>query len=1203
MKKFCCDNWLALKKFWATKTFLSMRLTFYILLLATIQSVALDSYAQATKLNLALSNTSVKQVLSKIEDMSEFYFLYNSKIVDVERKISVNFKNKKINEALDLLFKDTPVSYNIVDRQIVLSGEGSADIRSISAQQKTLTGKVTDKEGLPLPGVTVLVKGTTQGTVTNVDGNYTITNIPENATLVFSFVGMRSQEVVIGNQTSINIEMEVSAIGIEEVVAVGYGTQKKVNLTGAVNIITNEKLTNRQAPTVSQLLQGLIPGGNFSVQGSDGFEPGAEMNITIRGVGSLNGGAPYIIIDGFPGDINSLNPSDIESISVLKDAAASAIYGSSAPYGVILIKTKSGKKKEKMSISYSGNVFISTPPPLPESLDSYTYARVLNEAGDNRGGWRVGAETMDRIIAYQNEDWEYIRQSIPNWPEGATNFGAFPIGNKWNNSAQNYANNDWWDIYYGHSVNQKHNLSLKGGTSNLSYYFSAGLLDQSGVLNYGIDDFKRINVVGKLDFAITSFWDFSWESRFSQRNRERFNSDRKGQRYGTYNYTFRQIARAYPLTPMYDGWGNLMSEAHIPAIEAGSEKNINNSLWNNFKTEIRPAKNWKINADFAYNQISNVRSNEQLSNYYHNVDNTLAVNGNSVPDGIERSLGNNYYWSTNIYSSYDMNINDIHAFHLLVGAQFEYGNYTQLFGSKTNLIVDAVPSLQTATGIPILTEVLSHTATQGYFSRLTYNYKEKYLFESNFRYDGSYVFRPGNQWGLFPSFSLGWNIHKEPFWNNLEKYINTLKVRGSWGQLGNHNISPYSDIQLIPLNFDQLDWIFGYGNSRPVGYASPPSIINRNLTWETAITKDIGFDLTFLDNKLQANLDLFERLTTNMVGPSEAKPGVLGASVPKDNNSELRTRGWELGLIWRQRLNRIGLSYFVEMNLYDYKSQVAKYNNPTGILSTWYKGNELGSIWGYTVYDLYRTQSDLDNYLEKVDLTFLGSNWMTGDVKYEDTNNDDKVDNGNNTLNDHGDLSIIGNTEPHYQYGISAGIDFKGLDFSMVWRGVAKQDMVFFDGSTLFWGFKGQPWEVTLQPRNLDYFRDQPGTRYTGLYEGDANINLDAYWPRPYLNSSSDRKNKNFPNTRYLQDGSYLRLQNVQLGYSFPKKIFSKLNLEKMRIYFSGENLITFTKLPNGIDPVAPVGTANGSFYSTPGTGRMTYGAERIYSLGITVTY
>ena len=1167
-------------------------LSFLLLCVSTVFSENVSS--QIARVNIVANKLSVKEIIKQIEDQTDYLFVYSNEKVDLSHRVSLNASDISVINVLNRIFENSDIGYAMEGNNILLMKK-----EAIRQQKgKVLKGAVKDQSGEPVIGANVVVKGTTNGTVTDVDGNFTL-EVSNTDVLLVSFIGYMTREIPVKDRNILNIHLIEDTKSLDEVVVVGYGTQKKVNLTGAVNVISNEDFENRQASTVSQLLQGAAPGFNFDIGSQDGFEPGATMNISIRGMGSLNGGSPYVVIDGFPGDLNNLNPEDIESVSVLKDAAASAIYGARAPYGVILVTTKKGKKNEKVSVSYTGNLIVKTAQKLPESLDSYTWTRILNEAGDNMGGHPFSNETIDRVIAYQKGDFEYIKNSIPDWPEGATIFGAMPEGNVWNNANLNYANTDWWDIYFGNSVNQKHDISLHGGTDKVSYYFSAGYMDDSSVLNYGTDYFKRMNTLGKISVAITDWWDFGYETRFAKKIREKPNMTNEGD----YSFLYRHISRNYPITPLYDGFGNYMFESHIPSMQAGTDKQDDIDFWNNFRMELRPLKGWKINADFAYNVYNQEISEVEKYIYTYDINNQPYENGISIPNNLTRKKYIKKYWTTNIYTSYDFDINEEHNFTILAGMQFERGDESWVQGYKTDLISEKVPSFPTATGDALLAEALAHNATESYFARLNYNYKEKYLFEANVRYDGSYVFRNGKRWGTFPSFSVGWNLYNESFWENIEPYVNTLKVRASWGQLGNQNISPYSDLELIPISADKLNWIFNYGSTRPVGYTSGPNLVNRNLTWETATTTNVGMDLSFLNNRLSATVDWFERRTIDMVGPSQAMPGVLGTGVPKENNSTLRTRGWEISLNWKHALEN-GLSYNLGISLYDYKSVVTKYFNPTGTLSTWYEGAEVGDIWGYTVNDLFRSQEDLDSYLSKVDMTHIAANWNTGDLKYEDINHDGKVNNGTNTIGNHGDLSVIGNDQPHYQYTINGGVSYKGFDFSMLWRGVAKKDMYFYRGSNIYWGCMGGWWESCLTPEHLDYFRDQPGSKYSGLYEGDANINTDAYWPRPYLNNTEEAKNKNHANTRYLQNAAYLRLQNVQLGYSFPRSIASKMHLEKLRIYFSGENLLTFSKLPNGIDPVAPVGfPTGGEFFGTAGSGRLTYGADRIYSIGLTVTY
>jgi len=1054
------------------------------------------------------------------------------------------------------------------------------------AQQKTVTGSVTDSSNEPLPGVSIIVKGTTVGTVTDLDGTFNLDLSENAATLVFSYMGMKSQEIDLGTQTTFNIVMEEDIAGLEEVVVIGYGTQKKVNLTGAVDVIGNEQIESRQSPTVSQLLQGQSPGLTFSI-GNYGFEPGANMSIDIRGIGSLNGGSPYILIDGIPGDMNRLNPDDIESISVLKDAAASAIYGARAPYGVILITTKSGATDEKVNVNYSGSVSVATPQNIPQMLSSVEHARVINEAGVNKGGKAFSEAVMDNMYAYIDGDWDVLRaQTIPD----ALYLETMPRTNgTWGFNQYGNANYDWFDEYYGSAINQKHNLSINGGSKMVSYYLSAGYLGQEGVLNYGEDTFNRTNVLGKIKANITDWWDISYNTRFMKSNRVIPNMDKQG----SYDLIFHQIARTMPMNAKYDGYGNIMIQSKIPWVnDAGTDNTTTTENWQTIATELRPVKGWKVNADFAYKSVDQFRSDQELIVYDHRVDNSTVISGNTNPSNIQQYHWSNSYWTSNIYTSYDFTLGEKHNFGILAGTQFEYNQGKTMNAIKNNLLVQDIPSLQTATGEPAVTESLTHWATQGYFARLSYDYDGKYLVEGNIRRDGTSRFRDGNRWGTFPSVSLGWNLHREEFWSSIEDIINTFKLRGSYGELGNQQVNAYQDLELIPLNSGTLNWIYGFGQTRPIGYTGTPALVSPDLTWETASTKNIGANLTFLNGRLQSDFDLFERNTTNMIGPAEAQPGVLGASLPQENNSTLRTRGWELAIKWKQTLSN-GLSYFVNFNLSDSKAVVTEYLNPTGTLSTWYVGREQGEIWGYKANDLYRTQEEVDNYTSQVDLSALwGGIWHTGDVKYEDLNGDMKVNNGTNTVDDHGDLSIIGNSAPHYQFGLSTGLNFKNFDFSMIWRGIAKRDLFFSGGNNIFWGFR--TWnQSSIFPEHLDYYRDQPGDRYTGLYEGEANINLDSYWPRPYVNNGENNKNR-ITSTLYLQNGAFARLQNVQLGYNLSGKTLSTLHLQKLRIYVSGENLLTLSHLPAGIDPVA---TSSGW-----GVGK-TYGADRIISLGVNITY
>ena len=814
------------------------------------------------------------------------------------------------------------------------------------------------------------------------------------------------------------------------------------------------------------------------------------------------------------------------------------------------------------------------------------------------GGHRFTDAAVDNIIAFQNEDWDFIRNALqlPDNIDPIYGTAPNPNGNgKWAQNNIGFANNDWYDIMFGQSLSQKHNFSLQGGSEKTSYLLSAGFLSQNSVFNFGEDTYKRGNVLAKINTALTDWWDFRYETRFMKSERYYPNANKYQGNQHNYSQLFQWISREYPCTALYTGYGDQYNSMTARLLEdGGNDRLTTTENWQIFATELRPVKGWKINGDFAYKMVDQLDNNLRTIYYTKSsVDPSVMLPGYAtVPNSVRTTHYSNYYWSSNVYTSYELSLNEKHNFFIMAGSQFETARNNRLQATKKEIIVQDVPSLQTALGDASVGEDLSHWATEGFFSRFLYNYKEKYLFESNIRMDGTSRFQTGNRWGFFPSFSLGWVVSKEKFWEPVSPYVNLLKFRGSWGSLGNQNIAAYLDLALVPLQTNALSWTFNHGQARPFGYTTTPPLVSPGLTWETATTKNLGANMAFLNQRLQFDFDWFERITTSMIGPSETLPGVLGTSTPKSNNSTLRTRGWEAILKWQDRLSN-DLSYFINLNLYDNRSVVTEYSNPTKHLGGWYEGKESGEIWGYTSNGLFKSQEEVDAHLAEADQSFIYGLWRPGDVKYEDLDGDGIVDNGSFTLDDHGDVSIIGNSTPHYQFGISAGINYKGFDFSMLLKGTAKRDLYFNAWTTPYWGFMNNG-QSDVMTKNFDYFRDSPGDTYQGLYMGDENINLDARWPKPYLNPRENTKNR-VESTLSLADASYMRLQNVQLGYNVPLKIISKINLAKLRIYFSGDNLLTMTKLPVGIDPVAAFGYNGG--------GGKTYGPDRMFSFGLTVTY
>lgn len=1183
------------KKILNKQNFLVMKLIFLLLTVTCLQ-IRAESYAQ--QVTLHNKDIALGKVFEQIYDQTGFQFVCTTDMLKEAKKVSINVKNVPLEEVLEISFRDQPLTYTIRDKAIIVKRKENQQIRQVQDLPPIrINGKVTDSLGNPLIGVTVKVKGGETGTVTDGDGNYFIT-VPEDAVLEVSYVGYQLKEVPVNGREKIDVVLSASVSTLNQLVVVGYGTQKIGNVTGAIDVVSAKQLENKSEPTLSQMLMGQSPGLGFSVD-QKGFEPGASVGVNVRGIGSINGGSPYVLIDGFPGSMDNLDPNNIESISILKDAASSAIYGAKAAYGVILITTKSGNKDGKIKVQYSGQMIYKTHETIPHSLNSYIWSKVMNEAGNNSGGEPMSHQTIDMILQYQNKDYDALRQEMPFWPEGATVFGAYPVDSlHWDHANLGYANNDWWDILFGHSVHQKHNLSISGGSKNATYYFSGGYLDDGSILNFGKNDYRRVNLLGKVDFNIKDWWKVSFETRATSKTRVISNLK---QPFTDYDIFQQFTGYGYPFAPEYDGWGHYLQASQIPQTIYGGDNTSNQFLQSYIiKTQLNPVKGWEINAAFSYDRSTYTSQDNHLpipEPVPRDPDERVIL-GASLPSSLTRTESDALSWSTNIYSSYNKSFGK-HNFYIMGGMQLTKGRTNGLIGSKTDIITREVPSLQTATGQSVLTGALDNSATAGFFSRFTYNYNEKYFLEVNDRYDGSYVFGAGHRWGFFPSFSMGWRLDNENFWESIKPVINTMKLRGSWGELGNQNIAPYSDLSLIPLHTDKLPWIFGYGSSEPLGYTTAPNLTNVNLTWETSITTDVGMDLSLLNNRLTANLDLFSRKTKNMVGATRAVPGVLGVGVPKENNADLDTRGWEMQFNWRQQQGSI--SYYVGLNISNSVTKITKYLNPTGSLSTWYKGERLGDIWGYTAHDLFRTKEDLDNYLKNVDLSFISTRWNTGDVKYLDINNDGKVDNGKNTVDDHGDLSVIGNNQPRYVFGISAGFSYKNFDFSMLWDGIGKRDMYIDQHGDLYWGFSGNWWEDNLTASALDYYRDEPGTHYRGLYEGDKNINTGAFWPRPYTNPNDIARNT-LPTTRYLANLAYIRLKNIQIGYSLPKELISRVGIEELRVFISGDNILTFDHLNKGLDPFAIYGSVNGVGLQNV-AGRLTYGATRNFTMGLNLTF
>ena len=1069
----------------------------------------------------------------------------------------------------------------------VLGGSNPSETHE-AFQQITVTGTVSDAQtGDPLPGVNIVIQGTTQGTTTDVDGSYSI-EAPPDATLVFSFVGYQSSSINVQNRTEINVTLEQAVTELEEVVAVGYGTQRKENLTGSVSQINSEEIEMRSVNSATQALSGLSPNLNIDASVMGG-EPDAAMEMNVRGIGSLSGSDPYIVIDGArasQSELAALNYRDIEDISVLKDAASAAIYGAQAAYGVILIETKKGRRNQEFELNYQNNFAFKDRIYTPPSVNSLKYVEVFNDATLNQSGQvAIGEEQIAKMRAYQNGEIKDQTAPHPDNPnywlgiEGGASGGWF----------SGYANNDWMDIMYKDiEMTQRHNLSARGGSDNIAYYISGGFFQDPGSMNYAgkNENHEQYNFTSNLTANLTDWFELSNNLRFSQID-NRFPAGLDG--HGVRGRFYHDIRRWAPLAPyktpaIKDGEGNVVIPEQLVVMPGWVKKNgyteyNDRNLTTTFAGKINIIKEeLTLRGDFTYKYDDyNETFNYKKWTLFGPDGNPNIVN-QANSNQIRKESNVTKYTSFNIVLNYDKSFADQHNLSVLTGVQQEEQFYDGLTVARRNVIAPDLNSINVAAGDLVGPfNPMSSWGTLGIFGRLTYNFREKYLLETNLRYDGTSRFPEDDRWGLFPSVSLGYNIHRENFWEPLSDIINTLKIRGSYGKLGNQEVASYLHLPGLPFS-RRLNWIL---NGERPDYAGMPAIVSPEITWENSFNRNIGIDLGFLNNRLNATLDIYDRKTENMFGPSGALPAVLGTNPPQTNSASLITKGFEIEINWRDRVSN-DFNYNVTFMLADNVSEITEYLNPEKVLSQWYVGQTIGEIWGWKTDGLYQTQEEVDSYLETTDLSFLGTNWRPGTVKYLDLNGDGVVNEGSNTLSDHGDKRVIGNSQPRYRLSIQGGLNWKNINLSMLWEGVGKRDYAPENYNTLFWGWNRRA-HTTITEAVLDYWSED---------------NTGAYLPLPLDdNSYSGFRKDRHPSTRYLQDASYIRLKSLNLGYTIPASLTEKVAIKNLRVFFKGENLLTFTSLWENLDPELIDKSA-----FRQGTGRI-YPLARSFVFGVDVTF
>lgn len=1024
----------------------------------------------------------------------------------------------------------------------------------ITQQDGVCKGVVKDNQGETVIGASVVVKGSTNGTITGLDGDFTLDNVKRGDVIQISYIGYVSQEVV-WQGTPLNITLKEDSQTLEEVVVVGFGSQKKANLTGSVSQVKmDDVLGERPVTNVKNALQGSMPG----LMVSGGASPGEAKSFNIRGTVSINGMNPLVLIDNVEGDIDLLNPEDIESVTVLKDAASSAIYGARAAAGVILITTKKAKKGEKFNLNYNANFGFQTSINSPKQASLDEYLRAYQAAGFSET-YYAGNGSVSK--------WrEYLAGYKENPAAYPTVGDGIYIGE---DGAPYYLNDkDVYKAFQETSFMQTHNLTANGGTEKLRYRLSAGLTKEDGPLIESKDTYMRKNISSFISADITDWLTQEADFRYTVADR----SEPMGSGDGIYCMNHISF---YP-SGIMPGSVNTSVGKDLPLITPENQIRYNNPYLTDtdntriyLRTIMRPIKGLELVGEYTYD-----RKNWQKSYYAKKWEYTteqLGSNNSVTSDYLFKSEDHEDYNALNLYGTYNFSIKEDHMFKVMAGFNQERKQNSWISVQTHDMIAPSAPSFTSATGKIIPQNSYSDYAIRGAFYRINYNYKDRYLFEANGRYDGSSKFPKDDRFGFFPSFSVGWNIARESWMEKALDYVSDLKLRASWGQIGNQNIGNYGYYSTMQPVGNSNYWL---KDGEFITYISTPGLVSNSFTWETVETLDIGFDASMFNSRLQVTFDWYQRTTRDMLIAGIQLPAVVGTSAPMRNAADMRTRGWEIAVNWRDQIG--DWKYNVGFNLYDYKSKITKYsNNEDKLLSqNYYEGKTLGEIWGY-VSDGFYTIDDFDGpgtwQLKDGVASLDGYNPRPGDEKFVNLNDDrgtNEINSGLNTVDSPGDQKVIGNSTPRYNFGVNLGVSYKGFSLSAILQGTAKRD-VWIGGMSLFpFGGSAKAYYPVFY-NQTDYW--EPMGSCDGQYtENDREYwvakNPDASLYRLYSNMQNHGSNQR-ASTKYLQNGAYMRLKNITLAYTFPKALISKVSLSALKVFVSAENLATISSLPKGYDP------------------------------------
>ncbi len=1062
---------------------------------------------------------------------------------------------------------------------------------SVSAQTSVVKGKITDAtDGSPIVGANVLIKSTSRGTISDADGAFSI-DANSSDVLVISFIGFQTQEITVGSETQFSVALQPSADALQEVVVVGYGEQKKVNLSGAVDVVDSKALDARPIQNVAQGLQGMVP--NLNIDFLNG-EPGTTPNINIRGFTSINGGNPLILVDNVPMDASELNyiaPSDIKSFTILKDASAAAIYGARAAFGVILITTKSGVK-DGVSIEYNNNFSWAKPTVLPNKItDPYIFMRMLETSTDN---------TPWDYVNYTADQYAYAKQRSDN----PSSIGPVRL-NPNDNSLYEYMGDRDWTKYFldNYTQSQRHNIALSGRSGNTSYYFSGAYDMQNGALKIAEDKFDRYSFRGKVNFKPFKWLSFGNNTLFSLTERSR-----------PFHLSIYSLYDLFPTSwdKNPDGsWANTdVGRVGASLTQGGRVSNKVNMIQSTFNTELSFFENLlRLNGEFT------VRREDANSNAYQNKydigfgPGDIRQEGNNI---AYRQGGFDSYYVFNAYATLAKTFGK-HDLSAIIGYNQEYSRSEIFNAQRAGVFSPALPTIQLANGEVVISEWIEDWAVRGAFYRLNYIFNQKYIVEFNGRYDGSSRFPKDKRFSFNPSASAAWKIDEENFFESIRETVSLFKLRGSVGSLGNQLVPAYGYIST--MNAGRGNYLVG--GTLPI-VVTPGALTSSNYTWEKVYSRNFGVDLGFAQQKITASFDLYKRDTKGMLTQGKELPGVLGANEPSENAADLETKGWELSLNYNTDFLVGGhpLQFNTRFVLSDNRTYITKFDNPNGSLTQYYEGKELGEIWGLRSDGFFQSQSEIDALDQSQIVPWGALTVVPGWPKYVDVDGNGAIEKGS-TINDPKDLSVIGNISPRYRYGFNLDAAYRGFDIRVFIQGVGKMD--YYPLHYLYWGAYQQPYAggyVHL----MDYYRatsdpDVLRAQHSQSYinAGLADANTDAQYPvlqawladRNLGERIDEAQGLAIPQTKYMLNGAYMRLKNVTIGYTLPRHLLERMKLSKLRVYVSGENLLERSDVKKYFDPEAitdNISKVNPSLSSANGWG-YAYPFQRRYSFGIEIQF